>query len=353
MLRIAPTARPAPSVRLLPRARLAALALTAATALPGAAFAAEPDSVTLNLMPLPGSHQQLDLKTEMRMTMAMILGPQAPEKAQQAAANLKEAGLITMRTEMRQTLTTTSKAADGSYDMLADLVTLKNEMKDGKGNVKAMPDMGKIKFKVGLKNEQIQGVDIDTEPGSPMAKVWSSDMARQLFDKSFDWMRKFNGTTLKVGESIELPMDLALPPGLSTGNGKMVGRYTLTSLNKGIADFDVAVKMDMALQVPVPPAKSASDSADAASAPVPSASAAAATTGQAAMTGQGSGKMTVRMKDRLMLRNDMTMSLQMDMAMPQDVKMHMTMEMDMQGVGKTIAAAKAPAPAKPKAATKG
>jgi hypothetical protein len=353
MLRIAPTARSAPSAR--PLSRLAALALAVAIGAPGAAFAAEPDSVSLNLMPLPASRQQLDMKTDVRMTMSMEAGPDAPEKARQTAAALKDSGRFTMRSEMRQSVTTTPKAADGSYAMRADLVTLKSEMRDATGKVQPMPNMGKITFKAGLKNDEIQSIDVELDPNSPMASTWSQEVTRQMFDKAFDWMRKFNGTTLKVGESIELPMDVSLPPGVAAGNGRMVGRYTLTELKRGIATFDVGVKMDMALTVPVPPAKAASgeDAAsaptDTASAPANAASAPADRAGQAAMSGTGQGTMVLRMADRLMLRNDMTMTLDMDLGMQQGVMMRMNMQMDMQAVGKSLAAAKGAAPAKTKA----
>lgn len=349
MLRIAPTAhaaRTAPSAsfiaRSLPRPRLAALALSFAIGLPGAAMSAEPDSVTMNLMPLPGSRQQLDLKTDMRMAMAMELGPGAPESARANAAKLAEAGRFTMQSEMRQTVVTTPKAKDGSYTMQADMVTLKSEMRDAQGNVKPMPSMGKVVFKAGLKDDQIQSVHVEMDPNSPMAQAWTQEMSQQIFDKSFDWMRKFNGTTLKVGESIELPMDVALPPQVAAGMGKVVGRYTLTDLTKGIASFDVGVKMDMSMTLPTPGASAASGAA-----PAPAESASAADgVGQATMTGAGGGKMVIRMADRLILRNDMALTLDMDIGVQPGVRMKMKMEMDMQGVGKTLAAAKGAAPAK-------
>ena len=222
------------------------------------------------------------------------------------------------------------------------MVTLKSEMRDAQGNVKPMPSMGKVVFKAGLKDDQIQSINVEMDPNSPMAQAWTQEMSQQIFDKSFDWMRKFNGTTLKVGESIELPMDVALPAQVAAGMGKVVGRYTLTDLTKGVASFDVGVKMDMSMTLPTPGASAASGAV-----PAPAESASAADgVGQAKMTGAGGGKMVIRMADRLMLRNDMALTLDMDIGVQPGVRMNMKMEMDMQGVGKALAAAKGSAPAK-------
>lgn len=312
---------------------VAALVLQAAVAVPAAMAQ---DSVRLNMVPLPSTRQQVDMTMDMKMNMSMQLPPDATEQQRAQMAQMQASMPLTMKMGMRQDLSTTAKGPDGSYTLNAEVATLKSEMRDATGQSRAMPTQGPVRFSARLKDDQFEQIDLQL-PNAGQAQALSKEMQEQVFNQSFDWMRKFNGKTLKVGETIEVPIEMNMPMAGAKA-GKLLGRYTLTSVSKGVASFDVDVRMDMSFAAPAKPASGASSPA---SGPV-----------EGAMTGSGRGKMDLRLADRLMLRNAMAMTMGVDMAGPQGNKMRMDMEMNMTGTGKTLPLAKKPAaPAKP--ATKG
>jgi len=318
----------------------AALAVQAAFVAP-AALAQE--SVKLNMVPLPSVRQQVDVTMDMKMNMSMQLPADAPEQARAQAEQMKATMPVTMQMAMRQVLSTTPKAADGSYTLKAEVNSLKSEMRDATGQVRPLPQQGPIRFTAQLKNDQFDKIDLELPPTMQAQQALSKEMQEKIFNQSFDWMRKFNGQTMKVGESVEMPIDLNLPTG-GAPTGKVLGKYTLTAINKGVASFDVDMRMDMSFSGPAAAASSASAPeapASAASAPAPV---------QGAMTGSGKGKMDLRIADRLMLRSTMTMSMGMDMKGAKG-NMRMDMDMTMAANGKALPTAKKAAPAKP--ATKG
>ncbi|WP_431101894.1 hypothetical protein [Roseateles noduli] len=312
---------------------VAALAVQAAVAVPAAMAQ---DSVKLNMVPLPSSRQQVDIAMDMKMNMSMQLPPNATEQQRAQMAQMKASMPITMKMGMRQDLSTTAKGPDGAYTLNAEVTTLQSEMRDGTGQARPMPPQGPMRFSAQLKDDQFEKIDLQLS-NAGQAQALSKEMQEKIFNQSFDWMRKFNGKSLKVGETLEMPIDMNLPMA-STKAGKLLGRYTLTSVNKGIASFDVDVRMDMSFAAPTPTASGASAPAG----PV-----------EGAMTGSGRGKMDLRLADRLMVRSTMAMTMGVDMAGPQGNKMRMDMEMAMTGTGKALppGAKKPAAPAKP--ATKG
>ncbi|WP_377157339.1 hypothetical protein ACFJIX_01915 [Roseateles sp. UC29_93] len=312
---------------------VAALAVQAAVAVPAAMAQ---DSVKLNMVPLPSTRQQVDIAMDMKMNMSMQLPPNATEQQRAQMAQMKASMPITMKMGMRQDLSTTAKGADGAYTLNAEVTTLQSEMRDGTGQARPMPPQGPMRFSAQLKDDQFEKIDLQLS-NAGQAQALSKEMQEKIFNQSFDWMRKFNGKSLKVGETLEMPIDMNLPMASSKA-GKLLGRYTLTSVNKGIASFDVDVRMDMSFAAPAPAASGASAPAG----PV-----------EGAMTGSGRGKMDLRLADRLMVRSTMAMTMGVDMAGPQGNKMRMDMEMSMTGTGKALppGAKKPAAPAKP--ATKG
>lgn len=347
MQRIASLARIAPALRPLQplRRHLAGLSLAALGALPLAALAAPPvpDSVTLNLTPLPSMNQQQELKMDMRMSMSLTPPPGAPEDARAKAQQMQATMPLTMQTVMRQRLTTGAKAADGSYSLRADMETLKQEMRNAQGQQQALPQQPPLNFTATIRNDQFEAIKLNLPATEGQAPQMPPETMEKIFNQVFDWVRKFNGTTLKVGESVEFPLELALPMAPSSSSGKVIGRYTLTQLKQGVASFDVDIRMDMNMTVPVNAAAASAPASDAAPATPPQA--------QATMKGAGTGKMDIRLADRLQLRSTVSMQLGMDMAGPDGSAMHMDMQMTMQGAGKTLPA-KATKPA-PKPATKG
>jgi len=338
----------------LPRLGLLALALALQTGVTVAAPAAPAapataagttEQIKLNMVPLPASRQQIDTTMNSRLTMTLQLPADASEQMRAGAAELQKLMPLRMTTVMRQTLTTTALDKDGAYQLDADAVTLKSEMRNAAGQPQTVPKAPTVSMTATIKDDQIESTAIKTGELSPEeAQVMSKEAREQLYKQAFDWLTKFNGVPMKVGESVEMPLDLALPTGPRGFNGRLLAKYTLVSINKGVASFDINVRMDMNVTAPSSTASEASSAG---------AAAAAAALAETKATMTGSGKMDLRLADRLTLRNTMTMRVGMDLEPQPGQKMRMDMEMDMVGVGKTLPAAKkAPAsPAKP--ATKG
>ncbi|OWQ87539.1 hypothetical protein CDN99_18235 [Roseateles aquatilis] len=350
MLAVSVLTRVAPALR----PRLAGLSLAALGALPAAGFAAANlDTVTLNLTPLPSMSQEQQLKMDMRMSMKLTPPPNATEEVRAKAEQAQATMPLTLQSVMRQRLTTGPKRADGSYSLQADMESLKQEMRNAQGQVQALPKQPPMKFTATIRNDQFEAIHLDMPAVNGQQPQMRQDAMEKVFNQVFDWVRKFNGTTLKVGESVEFPLELALPMAPSNSAGKVMGRYTLTQLKQGVASFDVDIRMDMNLAVPVK-----ADAASAASAPASDGAVtppAAPPQAQATMKGTGQGTMDIRLADRLQLRSKVTMNMGMDMAGPDGSAIRMDMQMDMEGAGKTLPMKKAATPAKPtaKPATKG
>ncbi|MET0210672.1 MAG: hypothetical protein ABW220_16615 [Burkholderiaceae bacterium] len=317
----------------------------AAAALPLAAVAAEPSSITLNLAPLANSSQQQDMS--MKMTMNMSITPPegtSDEKRAELTQRLAGSGMpMVMTTVMRQRLDTGAKDAEGRIPVSATMETLKSEMRNKSGQVQQRPiPVPKMSFTATLKDDRFEDIDLSGMEG--MSSLTPA-MRDKMFKQIFDWAYKFNGTTLKLGESVELPLDMELPmpvPGAASA-GKFNGRYTLTQIKQGVAFMDVDVDMTMDLTVPLPPQPAASGaSAPAAASPdaaASSASAPAAAQGKnvtGTMTGKGKGKMQIRLKDRLQLQNAMDMNFRVNMQMPDGNAMAMDMGMVIDAKGKAL-----------------
>ena len=339
-----------------PRLGLLALALAlhagmtvAAPAAPGATApaAGTAEQIKLNMVPLPSSRQQIDTTMNSRLTMTLQLPADATEQARAGAAELQKLMPLRMTTVMRQTLSTTALDQDGAYRLEADAVTLKSEMRNAYGQPQTVPKAPSVLMTATIKADRLESPTIKTAELSPEEEQLMPKEAReQVYKQAFDWLSKFNGVALKVGESVEMPLDLALPTGPRGFNGRLIAKYTLKAINKGVASFDIDVRMEMN-------AAAASPAASEASAAESAELAAALASTKATMT--GSGKMDLRLADRLTLRNTMTMRMGMDLEPQPGQKMRMDMEMDMVGIGKALPAAKKPAaPASPaKPATKG
>lgn len=306
------------------RHRLTPLALSALVAAPLGAVAQS--EVTLNLVPLPKSAQQLDTNMTMRMNMDMKLPANATDAQRANAQQAKAAMPMTLTNSMRQRIETTAADASGAYTMKASSQSLKNEMRDATGNVKPVPSPGVMTFTAKVQGSKIEPVDFRMgEPANPPPGL-TPEARAQMFRQMFEWMEKFNGTTFKVGESKEFPLDMQLPIGPNASKGRIIGRYTLRKVENGVASFDVGLRFDMNVDV------SAQQKAAAAS------GAASAPTGpsKVAMTGNGTGQLDIRLADRVQLLSTIDMKMNMDMAAPDGSQVMMTMDMKVDSRGRSV-----------------
>lgn len=321
---------------------LACISLALAPAL----VRADDAPITLNLMPLPATQQQHDFRIKAVTDMKFKVREGASdEETQQINARMGAIKMpMTMTLQMRQHMQTGKADAQGHIPLKATIEYGTMEMRTGDGDLmpgmpaKRMPSM---QFNADIVDGRYENIRLSGEGAAKLPP----EMMEGMFRKTFDALAKMNGTPLRVGESVEMPLEMNVPlPSLPGGSnaGKMSARYTLTKVEAGVAYFDIGATLDFKLDMPMPAA--AASAASAASAPPAPASL------QMVMTGGGTGHLQLRLADRLQQRTDLDLRIDMRMPMPDGHSMLMNLQMAMTGEGKALPAGKAkPATAKPAA----
>jgi len=327
---------------------LAALLLLSAGLLPAshaatskakvAAAAAATDEVELRFFPLPQQRHQIRSVMTMKMDMRMepLEGMSDDERAKMEQAMQAAKMPMTMRSEFDQRMTTTAADKQGNFQLQLRGKSLPMEMSNAAGE-RVGPAKSTIDIKIDAKLNQKTGSFESMKVAGMDAAA--SGMSEGLLKQLLMSMRGLEGRRLKVGESAEMPLDMALPipkgPGMDM---KMVGRYTLVKLENGVADFDVGVNISMDMAGSGAEAAAPASAASAASAavnqepapaggkPMPSISA----------SGQGKGRMSLRLADRLVLTQAMDMAMTMRMQAPGKPVMTMSIDMEMEGSGKNL-----------------
>ncbi|MDL5032918.1 hypothetical protein QRD43_13465 [Pelomonas sp. APW6] len=329
-----------PLRRLVPAACLS-LALAPALAL------ADDAPVTMNLMPLPGTQQQHDFRIKAVTDMKFKAREGASdEEIQQINAKMGAVKMpMTMTLQMSQRLQAGKKDAQGHIPVTARIEYGTMEMRMGDGDlVPGMPAkrMPSMQFNADIIDGRYENIRLSGEGAAQLPP----QMMEGVFRKTFDALAQMNGTPLRVGESVEMPLEMNVPlPSLPGGSnaGKMSARYTLTKVEAGVAYFDIGATMDFKLDLPMPAA--AASAASAASAAGDAAPAPASL--QLVMTGSGTGHLQLRLADRLQQRTDLDLRMDMRMPMPDGHSMQMNLQMDMAGVGKALPAGPAKPTSKP------
>jgi hypothetical protein len=319
--------------------RLTGLLLIGLFALPQWSLAAEPATVKLDMTPLPNSSQQHDVSLRTSINMQRVPSSEATAQNQQDPAMPG----MTMNMQMRQRVDAGAPAADGSIPVKASATTLKAEMQTAQGQVQPLPMPNpSFNFTATLRDGRYENIDMSGGAAGNLPAAVREKMFKQIFDG----LSKFNGQSVRVGESIELPMQVDMPmAGAGAGNMNVLAKYTLRSIQKGVASFDIALRMDVDVDMP-PAASPASAPEAAASAP---AQAMPAAKGHMKMSGGGTGQLDYRIADRLQLSSTINMTMQMNMNTPDGMtlKMDMSMAMSSKGSRPSSAAPKAAkAPAK-------
>ncbi len=192
----------------------AAAATNATTTTAPAATLKAGTPVRLMMVPLPSSRQQMDMTMSLRMTMALVLPPDAPAQAREIAAQVQKTMPLTMTAVMRQQMQTAAKTADGSYPLegAGDHARCRRcAMRRGRRS-RCRPRRPS-RFKATIRDDRIDAIEAHIPNGTPEQgrRCSPRKLQEKLFNQTFDWVRKFNDVTLKVGESIEMPLELALP----------------------------------------------------------------------------------------------------------------------------------------------
>ena len=326
--------------RLLPLAFLASVT-TAGQAQPTDA------SVTLSMIPLPNSQQLMDLRV--RMVTDMKVTPRegaSEEELQQLRAKLA-AVKMPLRFDMtlQQRLQTGLLDAQRRMPISASIESSQMEVRNGEGELlPGMPAKGlsDMRFSARVVDGRYEDIRVN---GENLRKL-TPELLEATFRKTFDALAQLNGARLKVGESIELPLEMALPlPGAPSFSNatKVLTRYTLTRVQAGVAYFDIGATLDFRADLPLPPAAASAAASAAEGAP------ATPRSQELMVSGKGTGQLQLRLADRLPLRNDLDMEASMHMALPDGHAMQMTVQVQTTSVGRAlrpstgkVAAVKAP-----------
>lgn len=325
------------SAGLVPAAQAATVAKAKPKAAAAATASAAPDEVELRFFPLPQQRQQIHSLMRMKVDMRMepVEGMSEEERAKMEQAMQAAKMPMSMRSEFDQQVTTTAADKQGNFLLQLRGKSLPLEMSNAAGE-RVGPPKASVDIKIDAKLNQKTGSFESMKMAGLDAA--SSGMSEGLLKQLLSSMSALEGRRLKVGESAEMPLDMALPipkgPGMDL---KMLGRYTLVKLENGVADFDVGVNITMAIndnkaeaaEASATVASSAASAADAAATPAP-------TSPLMTASGQGQGRMSLRVADRLILNQAMNLAMSMRIQAPGKPVMNMKADMEMEATGKSL-----------------
>ena len=323
---------------------------------------AAPATVTFDTTPRAGQHQRQQLDIQAVVKMRVEAAPEATEeqraKIAQAAERMAQMGAMKMSMQTQQTMKVGQPDAEGWLPLTVSTGGKSGKMEVG-GKTVPLPGPNQDLSFTARFNLKDFAFEIQQADGAPELSEMLRSQGSAMIHEALQLSKALSQRQFKVGDSVDVPMNMALPVPLPGGAGAMGGKvhYTLARLERGVAHFDLSMNLDMDVTAPMPaPAASAAAAAsapqdDAASAPAAPAASNAPQTLQVKINGSGKGNSALRLADRLPLANQLKMDMQMTMRMPDNGIMHMDMDMRIQAKGESLAkpaAAGAKAPAKKK-----
>ncbi|KQY82852.1 hypothetical protein [Pelomonas sp. Root1444] len=311
---------------------------------------AAPAAVAFDTAPRAGQHQRQLIDIQAVIKMRVEAAPDATDeqraKIAQATEHFASMGPMKMKLQMDQTMKVGQPDADGWLPL-----TMTTGSKGGQIDVggKVSPLPGKVQDLnfIARFNPKDFAFEIQNVQGAPELNDAMRAQGNAMIGEALQLYKTLAQQPLKVGESVDVPMTLALPIPMPGGAGSLQSklRYTLARVDRGTAHFDLGMDMTMDVNAPLPPQAASAPAGEAASAP---AADAAPRVMNVAMAGRGQGTSSLRLADRLPLASHLKMTMTMTMKMPDSSLMHMDMDMDVRAKGQSLAK---PAPAKA-AATK-
>ncbi len=316
-----------------------ALSLEAAAATPAAPAAVS--TVAFDTTPRAGQHQRQRIDIKAVVSMRAQPGPNATDEQRartaQAAEKFAQMGAMKMAVKMDQTLKVGQPDAEGWLPLTVSTGSQAGQVEVG-GKTQPLPQGKELGF-IARFNPKDFAFEIQDVEGAAEVGDVVRNQGRAIVGEALQLYKVLAQRPLKVGESVEVPMNLALPMPLPGGAGAMQAklRYTLTRLDKGVAHFDTAMNMQMDINAPTPAASAASQPADDTPPQLMN----------VAMNGSGKGSSTLRLADGLPLTSQLRMVMTITMQMPDNGLMLMDMDMDTRARGESLAKAAAQ-PAKKK-----
>lgn len=319
-----------------------------------------PAAIVFDTTPRAGQQQRQTMDMRATMKMRAEAGPDATDeqraKAAQAAERMAQGGDVKMHMQMLHTTRVGQPDAQG-WLPLSFVSGTKEATVEAGGQQVPMPNnpAGDLTLTARFNPKDFSFELLKVEGGRPEMSQMMSAQGQALISDAFKLHKALAQRSLKIGDSVDVPLNLSLPVPLPGGAGAMQGlvHYTLKRVERGVAYFDLSMTLNANIETPLPtpPATAASG----ASAPAdPPASAAAAGTPPAAprvlrmaMTGSGQGTSSLRLTDRLPLDTQLGMDMKMTVDGPDNMRMLFDMTMDMASKGEALGLRSAPAKKKP------
>jgi hypothetical protein len=318
------------------------LGASAAPAVPAAAVA-----VSFDTTPRPGQHQRqlIDIKAVIKMRAEA--GPQASDeqraKATQAAEHFSRMGPMKMNMQMAQTMKVGQPDAEGWLPLTMTTGSKSGRIEVG-GNAQPLPGKAEDLSFTARFNPKDFAFEIQDMQGAPEINDFMRNQGSAMVGEALQLYKVLAQQPLKVGESVDVPMTLALPIPMPGGAGSMQSklRYTLTRVDRGVAHFGLGMDMKMDVNAPLPAQAASAPDGEAASAPAPDA---APQVMNVSVSGTGTGTSSLRLADRLPLTSNLKMTMTLTMKMPDNGVMLMDMDMDVRAKGESLAKTAAAKPA--------
>ncbi|HEY1128781.1 MAG TPA: hypothetical protein VGF12_05210 [Roseateles sp.] len=302
---------------------------------------AAPATVSFDTTPRAGQHQRQTIDMQAVMRMRLEAGPDATEeqraKIAQTATQMSQTGPVKMALQMQQVMKVGMADTGGWLPVTVSVSNKSGTMEVG-GRTTPLPKSktGDLSFSARFNPKDFSFDVQQFDGGSPELKAAMGQQATAVIGEALQLYKALSQRPLKIGESVDVPFNMALPmpmPG-SAGNMQSTVRYTLVRVANGVAHFDLAMDLKMDINTPLPrPAAAASAAsaagADAADAPPPMM--------QMVISGSGKGSSSLRLADRLQQASRLSMNMKMTMNGPDNGRMLMEMDMDMQSKGESLA----------------
>jgi hypothetical protein len=298
-----------------------------------------PQVVTFDTAPRAGQHQRQLIDMQMTMQSRLEAGPGATDeqraKIAQAAENMARAGTVKMNMKIAQTTQVGQPDAQGWLPLTVSSAAQGGQIEIG-GRTQPMPPQANANMSFTARfNPKDFAFEVLQSQGAELNELMRAQ-GQAMVNEALQMAKALGQRTMKPGDSVEVPMNMALPVPIPGGAGKLDAklRYTLKHVDRGVAHFDLAMTMQMAMDAPLPAG---------------AASAAPATpqTMNMQLTGAGTGTSSLRLSDRLPLASQLGMDVKMDLQGPDNGRMFMDMQMQVQARGESLAKPAA-APAKKK-----
>ncbi|MDR7271814.1 hypothetical protein J2X20_004482 [Pelomonas saccharophila] len=319
------------------------LRLTLLGALLGLNLAAQaapsaPVAVSFDTTPRAGQQQRQQIDLQAVIKARLEAGPDATEeqraKMAKAAENMERMGQMKMAMRMEQTMKVGAPDAQGWLPMTVAVGAKGGSVEMG-GKVNPLPNLAKADMSFAARfNPKDFGFEVQAvEAGSAEGNEMMRNLGNKTIGDSLQLFKALSQRPLKIGESIEVPLNMSLPMPLPGGANNMQGllHYTLARVDKGVAHFDLSMDLKMELNTPVPRPPAAASAAGAETADAPPQML------HMVLSGGGKGTSSLRLADRLPLASRLAMDMKMTMDGPDNGRMFMDMDMVVESKGESLA----------------